>query len=159
MMVRKMWVLIGSLSFAQACSAEPAIHRTFGFARSETGWKAVDLNDLQNHLESSRVTCSGPNAEIQVVWNSESGDWAAFDKYSTETPYFARVIRFAQFNSTITIVKIKQNSQPKMSFSGNDALQYKYLLKEFKIWNKIGDVPFIVPQCARRLYLINDRQN
>lgn len=145
--------LIGALALAQACAAQSIQSQTYGFAETTNGgWKVVSIDKLQDYLVASKVTCGQDDSNIEIVWNSESGDWAAFDKYSSKGIFFSRVIRFAQFDQTIQIVKERPESRAVMKIGGDDVKQYEYLLNELKIWTRRGDFPYRVPDCAAAIF-------
>jgi hypothetical protein len=145
--------LIGSVALTQACAAQPVASQSFGFVQTDSGrWEAVSIDKLQDYLVASKVVCEPAHSEIDVVWNAESGDWAAFDKYSSTGPFFTRIIRFAQFDDTIQIVKERPNSRPTMTIGGDDVEQYDYLLKELSIWTRRSEFPYDVPRCAAEIF-------
>lgn len=145
--------LIASVALTQACAAQ-TIPSQFGFFQNDSGrWMATIIDKLQDYLVSSKVTCEPSRSEIDIVWNAESGDWAAYDKYSSRAPFFTRIIRFAQFSDTIEITKVRPDSKPEMKIGGDDVQQYDYLLKELSIWTKRSEFPYQVPQCAANIFL------
>lgn len=145
--------LISSLAFQQACSEPSKPTLSFGFFQTDSGqWKAAKLTQLQDHLIASKVTCNSENSEIEIFWNAESGDWAAFDKYSSTGPFFSRVIKFSQFNANIQIVKERPDSKLNMRIGDKELKQYDYLLKELSIWTKRKEFPYEVPQCASAIF-------
>src|SRR3546814_12094625 len=90
--------LVGVLALPSACGAQPRANETYSFGQHDRGgWSSIDINDLPKYLNASQVTCSGKSSEIDVVWYSESGDWAAFDNYTSAVPFFQSKIHFAQF--------------------------------------------------------------
>jgi len=110
------------------------------------------LNNLDYYNSSAKIVCGRGWAELIVAWNADSGDWAAVDTYSSKGKYFSRVIKFAQFDDTITAEKYLKNSSPVMRINGANANQYDYLLCELKIWSRRSDVPFDLPNCADQLF-------
>ncbi len=146
--------LIGSITLIQACVAHSMASQSFGFFQDNDGqWMATSIEKIHDYLVSSKVSCEHSLSFIEIVWNSESGDWAAYDKYSSNCPFFTRVIRFAQFNDTIEITKVRPDSKPEMKLSGDDVQQYDYLLKELSIWTQRSEFPYEVPQCAANIFL------
>lgn len=145
--------LIGAVALTQACAAQSIPSQSFGFVQTDSGrWEAASVDKLQDYLVASKVTCKVSYSEIDIVWNSESGDWAAFDKYSSTGPFFTRIVRFAQFDNTIQIVKERPESRPTMKIGGDDVKQYDYLLKELSIWTRRREFPYDVPQCAADIF-------
>jgi hypothetical protein len=141
------------LALPSACGAQPRVNETYSFGQNDRGgWSSIDINDLPKYLNASQVTCSGQSSEIDVVWNSESGDWAAFDKYSSAGSFFRRTIRFAQFDQSIEIVQDYADSKPVMTFGGEDVKQYDFLLRELSIWKRESDLPFRLPKCAEQIF-------
>lgn len=127
--------------------------RSYGFAQTDDkNWSRVSLNNIEYYNSSAKIICGSGWAELIVEWNSDSGDWAAVDTYSSKGAYFSRVIRFAQFDDTITVEKYLKNSSPVMKINGANANQYDYLLDDIKIWNRRSDVPFDFPNCADYLF-------
>lgn len=146
-------ILMGVVALTQVCAAQSIASQSYGFAQTDSGrWEAVSLDKLQDYLVASRVICDSARSAIDIVWNAESGDWAAFDQYSSTGPFFTRVIRFAQFDDTIEIVKERPEAQPTMKIGGDDVEQYDYLLNELSIWARRGDFPYDVPQCAAEIF-------
>lgn len=140
--------------FAQSCSSQADSVKLFGFAeRNEGGWVQIEVDDLPNYMNSSRIFCDRSRSEINVVWNSEDGDWAAFDKYSSVGRFFTREIRFAQFHDVIEIVKNQPNSIPSMRIGESSLDQYEYLLNELHIWTAPSDFPYDIPGCAEKIFL------
>lgn len=145
--------LIGTAALPSACVAQPIADHIYSFGQSESGgWREIPTSDLSHYFNASKVVCSGRSSEIDVVWNSDSGDWAAYDKYSNLGPFFTRTIRFAQFDQAIEIVQDRYDSKPEMMFGGEDVEQYDFLLKELAIWTQESKVPFLVPSCASDIF-------
>lgn len=145
--------LIGAAALTQACAAQSISSQLFGFVQTDSGrWEAASVDKLQDYLVASKVRCEAAHSEIDIVWNAESGDWVALDKYSSAGPFFTRIIRFAQFYDTIQIVKERSDSQPTMKIGSDDVKQYDYLLKELSIWTQRGEFPYDVPQCAADIF-------
>lgn len=151
--IKSLYLLAGVIAFPPACVAQPAINSTFGYAQTHQGrWISVSLSDLQNYSTSSRVVCSLNKSEINFVWNSESGDWAAFDKYSSDTPFFVRTVRFAQFDETIQVTMNKPRSKPFLKIEGENVQQYEFLLSELAIWTQARSFPYKLPECALKIF-------
>ena len=132
--------------------AKALAHEAYSFGQDDRGvWTPIIADDLSKYLNVSKVNCSAERAEIDVIWNSESGDWAAFDQYSSKGSFFTRMIRFAQFEDTIQIVKEEPESKPTIK-AGEDVQQYQYLINELEIWAELSDIPFAVPDCATQAF-------
>lgn len=151
------FTLVGLGAIPSACVAQHSIDEIYSFGQEETSgeWRGVPASDLASYLNASKVTCSTKKAEIDVVWNSESGDWAAFDHYSSDGSFFQRTIRFAQFDQAVEIVKNRPDSEPRMTFGGDEVAQYDFLLEELTIWTNANALPFQLPACALRVFQSN----
>ncbi|WP_022696725.1 hypothetical protein [Euryhalocaulis caribicus] len=143
---------LGLGALQSACFAKALAHEAYSFGQDDRGvWSPIIVDDLSKYLNVSKVKCSAKRAEIDVIWNSQSGDWAAFDQYSSKGSFFIRMIRFAQFEDTIQIVKEEPESKPAIKV-GEDVKQYQYLINELKIWADLSDIPFAVPDCATQAF-------
>ena len=147
-------IWVGVVAFSSSCVAQSIGDEIYSFGQNERGsWIPITISDLPEYLNASKISCSERNSEIDVVWNSESGDWAALDKYSSQGPFFKRTIRFAQFEQSIEIMKEHPTSQPSMTFGGEDVEQYDFLLRELTIWTQESSVPFQLPECASKIFM------
>ncbi|KAF0114668.1 MAG: hypothetical protein FD163_707 [Hyphomonadaceae bacterium] len=147
-------ILICALLLAQACFAQPVQNQIFDFARTDEGeWVTVNNTDeLEEYLDTSRVSCSANSSEIEFTWAAESGDWVVYDKYSSNGTFFSRTIRFAASEHIIEMTKHSRNSRSVVKVGGNDIAHYDFLLTEPKIITESDAFPFPLPNCASTIF-------
>lgn len=151
--IRLFFQLSALIVFTAACVAQSVPNQVYGFAQTSNGhWKPMSQDKLQYYQVTSKVTCNSTYSEIEIVWNSESSDWAAYDQYSSKGNFLARLIRLAASDDTIKIIKQRPNSRPIMKINGDEAKEYEYLLNELNIWTKISDFPYRLPKCALKIF-------
>ena len=60
--------LIGSIILTNACVAETASNKSYGFFQNESGqWLPTSIERLQDHLVASKISCEPLRSEIKVI--------------------------------------------------------------------------------------------
>jgi hypothetical protein len=116
-------------------------------------WRHATSDQMpESAISRAQVYCTRSSAQISVIWNSESSDWAVSDQYRSGRPFFSREIRFAQYNGKIKVTKTAPYSKAVLELGSAQVDQYRFLVNEIKIWSRRGDVPFKLPNCARKIF-------
>jgi hypothetical protein len=142
---------------AMACQAQ-ADGPVGSFAQLQNGqWVSDPGNPPRaDSLAQARVTCRADGqAGIEINWESESGDWTAYDAYASNgRPYFRREIRLAGSSSIVRFQKATPNSTTEMTVDGDRVAgeDYAFLGQSLLTFNRAEDFPFALAPCARSAF-------
>jgi hypothetical protein len=139
---------------SSSCGAREAFH----FYQTGNAWRSAPSGTKPDEATAvADVVCRNRSATVKIIWYSESGDWAAYDTYSSIVrKYFHRTLKFAQFPVTAIVEKASPFSKAIVRVDGPPSYVAEFEkttdIPEVHTFNRAKDFPFMLPRCARSAF-------